>query len=136
MEHQPETKSAVVLLVEDELLVRMLGVDVLEEAGFEVIEAKDSTIALEILRSRSDIRALVTDVEMPGDPDGYGLAHYSHENWPEIGIVVISGGKTPVTGDMPEGAAFFSKPYEHDALVRQVRVAAGVRPGSATKTPA
>ena len=105
----------------------MLGVDVLEEAGFEVIEAKDSTVAMKILHSRSDIRALVTDVEMPGDPDGYGLAQYSRENWPEIGIVVISGGRKPDHGDMPQGAAFFSKPYEHDALVRQVRVAAGLR---------
>lgn len=109
----------------------MLGVDVLEEAGFEVIEAKDSTVALKILRSRSDIKALVTDVEMPGDPDGYGLAHYSRENWPGIGIVVISGGKKPQAGDMPEGASFFSKPYEHDALVRQVRAAAGVQAAKA-----
>ena len=107
----------------------MLGVDVLEEAGFEVIEAKDSAVALKILRSRSDIKALVTDVEMPGDPDGYGLAHYSRENWPDIGVVVISGGRKPEAGDMPEGIAFFSKPYEHGALVREVRLAAGLRPG-------
>lgn len=126
MEHQSTSKSAVVLLVEDEILVRMLGVDLLEEAGFEVIEAKNSAVALKILRSRSDIRALVTDVEMPGDSDGYGLAQYSRKTWPDIGIVVISGGRTPGEGDMPQGAAFFSKPYEHDALVRQVRVAAGL----------
>ena len=66
--------GAVVLVVEDEPLVRALTVDALEDDGFNVLEAATGDYALTVLRGRNDIRAVVTDVEMPGQIDGFALA--------------------------------------------------------------
>jgi CheY-like chemotaxis protein len=64
----------VVLLVEDEPLVRTLQVDILRDAGFWVLEAQDADEAFEILKRRRDIRAILTDVNMPGSLDGFEFA--------------------------------------------------------------
>ena len=64
----------VVLIVEDEPLLRMLAVEVVEEAGFVAIEARDADEAVVLLESRADITLLFTDINMPGSMDGLKLA--------------------------------------------------------------
>jgi two-component system, response regulator PdtaR len=76
--------GAVVLVVEDEPLVRALTVDALEDDGFNVLEAATGDYALTVLRQRDDIRAVVTDVEMPGQIDGFALAHIARKMRPEL----------------------------------------------------
>ena len=72
----------VVLLVEDELLVRMTAADELEEAGFQVLEAANADVALTVLEARSDeVHVLFTDVHMPGSIDGMELAEQVHARW-------------------------------------------------------
>jgi two-component system, response regulator PdtaR len=108
-----------VLLVEDEALVRMLGVDVLEEAGYEVTEAGNADEALRIMEAQSGIKALSTDVNMPGSMDG--LAHTVHARWPQVKVLVVSGKVRPAPDELPPGGAFMGKPYEPASLVRQLR---------------
>jgi CheY-like chemotaxis protein len=115
---------AVVLLVEDEPLVRMVAADVLYEAGYRVLEAADADEALEILSVRPDVRVLVTDVKMPGEIDGIKLAHIVAKRWPQMSILVTSGHAQPGAGDLPGGALFLEKPYYPSQLTGAVIVLA------------
>ncbi len=110
-----------VLLVEDEVLVRMLGADVLEEAGYAVIEAGTADEALRILETRSDIQAVFTDVDMPGSMDGLALARVTYERWPEVKVLIVSGKVRPTPDEMPPGGIFIGKPYQPAVLVRELR---------------
>lgn len=111
----------VVLVVEDEPLVRALAVDVLEEAGFEVIEAPTADYALIVLERRSDISVIFTDVEMPGRLNGFELARIVQDHHQRVRIIVGSGRVRPGTGDIAPHAVFLAKPYAADALVRAVQ---------------
>jgi two-component system, response regulator PdtaR len=111
----------VVLLVEDEPLVRMLGADVLEEAGFEVVEAFNGDEALTVLEARADIRVLFTDVNMPGSLDGLDLARLVHERRPEIKLLIASGQVRLGEDDIPDHGRFLAKPYGPEAIIREVR---------------
>jgi CheY-like chemotaxis protein len=82
---------AVVLVVEDEVLLRMRAVDMVEDAGYTSVEAVDADEAVAILESRSGIALIFTDIQMPGGMDGLKLAHVVHERWPPIKIIVVSG---------------------------------------------
>src|SRR6202790_2208025 len=82
---------AIVLVVEDEMLLRMRAVDMVEDAGYTSLEAVDADAAFAILESRSDIALLFTDIQMPGTMDGLKLAHAVHQRWPPIKIILGSG---------------------------------------------
>jgi CheY-like chemotaxis protein len=111
MAREISKKSAVVLIVEDEALVRLCAVTMVEEAGFDVIEAADADEAIRILESRSDIGVVFTDIQMPGSMDGLKLAHAVRSRWPPIKIIVTSGRGRVSDRDLPEGGRFFAKPY-------------------------
>lgn len=70
----PGGSKGVVLVVEDEPLVRMLAADVIQESGYETVEAANADIAIAILEARRDIRIVFTDIDMPGSMDGLKLA--------------------------------------------------------------
>jgi len=112
--------APVVLLVEDELLVRMLGADILEDAGFEVVEAMNGEEAVTVLEARPDVQVLLTDVDMPGSIDGFELARHTSTHRPDIAILIVSGKVRPGPGEMPEGSLFVPKPYQPAALVQQI----------------
>jgi two-component system, response regulator PdtaR len=90
-----------VLVVEDELLVRIFMADFLEEAGFKVFEAVNADEAIVVLEARPDVQAVITDIEMPGSMNGLALAKAIHQRWPRIGIIVTSGRKRPAAGELP-----------------------------------
>jgi DNA-binding response OmpR family regulator len=125
----------VVLLVEDEPLVRVLQVDILREAGFWVAEAQDADEAFETLRERADIDAVLTDVDMPGSLDGFEFARLVRQGWPEVGVLVISGKTSPGPGDLPPGADFIAKPVRPAALVAALRAVMDAIAGAAPATP-
>jgi len=113
---------AVVLVVEDEVLVRMMLADVLDEAGFRVVEAAHADEALRVLAARNDVETRVTDVEMPaGSMNGYRLAQQVKQAYPALQIVVVSGREGPGLGDLPDRAAFLAKPVHPETLVRLLR---------------
>lgn len=113
--------SPVVLIVEDEPLVRMTNLDILHEAGFRVVDANDADEAFEILRRRGDVRAVLTDVDMPGSMNGFEFARLVSQGWPEVGVLVISGKTRPGARDLPDGASFLPKPYDGARLVQELR---------------
>jgi CheY-like chemotaxis protein len=111
---------ATILVVEDEVMIRMNTVDMVEDAGYAPIEAGDADGAVAMLESRSDIALMVTDIQMPGSMDGVELARAVHERWPSIKIIVVSGHlKQPI--DLPAESRFFGKPLEARDMISQMR---------------
>ena len=106
-----EAKRAVILIVEDELLIRLHAVDIIEEAGFDVVEAASADEAISILERRMDIAVVFTDIQMPGSMDGLKLAAAVRDRWPPIMIVATSGHVKLGIDDLPEGSRFLPKPY-------------------------
>lgn len=112
------SSKPVVLVVEDEPLLRMNAVDIVEEAGFTVIEASNADDAIAILESRDDIRVVFTDIQIPGSMDGLKLAHAVRGRWPPIRIIATSG-RVKVSGDdLPDGGRFLGKPYTSSEVAR------------------
>jgi two-component sensor histidine kinase len=110
-----------VLVVEDEMVLRMRAVDIVEDAGFKPIEAANAEQAMAILESRSDISLLLTDIQMPGTMDGLKLAHAVYERWPTIKIILVSGQLKPAEIDKPIDSRFFGKPIEINAMIAELR---------------
>jgi two-component sensor histidine kinase/CheY-like chemotaxis protein len=117
---QPTTKP-MVLVVEDEMLLRMRAVDIVEDAGFTPLEAVNADDALALLESRSDIELLFTDIQMPGSMNGLKLAHAVHERWPAIKIILVSGQVTPSESDRPIDSRFFGKPLEVKQMIAELQ---------------
>jgi len=92
----------------------------LEDAGFETYEAQNADIAIEILKATTDIRLVVTDVDMPGTMDGVKLAHFIRDRWPPIQLIVVSGKVGVRESELPAGARFFGKPYAQQQFMRAV----------------
>jgi CheY-like chemotaxis protein len=112
---------AVVLVVEDEMLLRMRAVDMVEDAGFTPVEAVDADEAVAILESRSDIALLFTDIQMPGSMDGLKLAHTVHKRWPPIKIILVSGQLKLANIDIPADSRFFGKPLEAKEMIAEMQ---------------
>jgi len=110
-----------VLVVEDEMMLRMRAVDIVEDAGFSPVEAVSADDALAILESRSDIELLFTDIQMPGSMDGLELAHAVHERWPLIKIILVSGQLTLADADKPTDSRFFRKPLDVRQMIEEMR---------------
>ncbi len=108
----------VVLVVEDEPLLRLDAMEMVEEAGFEAIAAADATQAVEILEKRLDIRIVFSDIDMPGGIDGVRLAALVRNRWPPIEFILVSGYSQPPLHDLPARTLFFTKPYRHEDIVR------------------
>lgn len=115
------TQKHIVLIVEDEPILRMMAVDMVEEAGFEAIEAADATEAVRILESRLDIRIVFTDIDMPRGMDGMMLAACIRDRWPPIEIILTSGKLRPPIEDLPVRSVFFAKPFEEAMIVAEMR---------------
>ena len=121
---------SVVLVVEDEALIRLSAVQVAEEAGYEVLEAGNADEAIALLEARNDINLVFTDVHMPGTMDGMRLAHYIRNRWPPVRLMVASGVAILSERDMPSGTSFFRKPYMESAIADEMKRLLGRTPES------
>jgi CheY-like chemotaxis protein len=101
----------VILVVEDDYLLRMHAADIISDAGFEVIEAANADEAIAILESRDDVAVVFTDIQMPGSMDGLKLARAVRGRWPPIKIITTSGQCLVEDIDLPQGGRFLPKPY-------------------------
>jgi two-component sensor histidine kinase/CheY-like chemotaxis protein len=119
------TKLPNVLIVEDEMMLRMRAVDIVEDAGFCPVEAINADEALSILESRSDISLLFTDIQMPGSMDGLKLAHAVHDRWPSIKIILVSGQVTPSEAEKPADSRFFGKPLSVEKMIAELQAMVG-----------
>jgi two-component sensor histidine kinase len=114
-----------VLIVEDEMMLRMRAVDIVEDAGFSPVQAVNADQALSILESRSDISLLFTDIQMPGSMDGLKLAHAVHDRWPAIKIILVSGQVNPSDAERPADSRFFGKPLSDDQMIAELQAMVG-----------
>jgi len=97
------TERPVILIVQDEFLIRAATADVIREAGFEVLEAANADDAIELLEGRGDIRVVFTDIQMPGSMDGIKLAHAVRHRRAPVHIIATSGRQLVGETDLPIG---------------------------------
>jgi two-component system, response regulator PdtaR len=117
METSKDDVPLIVLVAEDEALLRLLANDMLTDADYRVVEAQDGQEALAILGEKNTVRALLTDVNMP-NVDGLALAKIVRQRWPHIGILVTSG--MPRPSELPAGARFIGKPYRYEDVLAEL----------------
>ena len=104
-------QKQVILVVEDEALIRMNAADMIRDLGFEVIEAANADQAILLLEQTSGISVMFTDIQMPGSMDGLRLAEVVSKRWPPVALLVTSGQFRPNGSDLPENTHFLPKPY-------------------------
>lgn len=110
---------AMALVVDDEPILRMMAIDLVEDAGFEALEAHDADSAMAILEAREDVAVLFTDIRMPGSIDGLELAHRVAIRWPSIEIILTSGHcRRADLGQIP--GMFFAKPYDSQKITAKL----------------
>jgi CheY-like chemotaxis protein len=109
---KPETHPRIptILVVEDEVLIRLMMAQHLRERGFRVIEASHAGEALDALEADEDIDLMFTDVLMPGVMNGIMLARWVKQNHPEIGVLLTSA-RSDFAQDLPD-EHLFVKPYD------------------------
>lgn len=116
-----EARGPLVLIVEDEPLLRLDITMAFGAAGFSVIEVAGADEALRLLEARGNIALVFTDIEMPGRHDGLELTRIIKRRWPGIPVLVTSGRVRDVGG---AGDRFFSKPYNPHEVISQARALA------------
>jgi len=114
----------VVLLVEDDPLIRLGVASMIEDGGFEVIEAANADEAIVYLETRPDITVVFTDIEMPGSMNGLKLAFAVRDRWPPVAIIIASGRIRPQPDEMPTEVTFLRKPFSEKVVMDAIRQAA------------
>jgi len=109
-----------ILVVEDEVLVRLMVADRLRGADFHVVEAANADEALAVLQYTTDVALIVTDVRMPGSMDGLELAKTVRAAFPQIRIVLTSGNTIQFTSAKHHDA-FVPKPYQPDKMIGLIK---------------
>jgi two-component system, response regulator PdtaR len=114
-------KRAVILIVEDDVLIRMDAAQMIAGGEFDVIEAADADEAIAILETRLDVTVVFTDIQMPGSMDGLKLAAAIRDRWPPIKIIATSGRVMIDRDDLPDGGRFLPKPYSPAQILKTLR---------------
>jgi CheY-like chemotaxis protein len=117
--------KSIVLVVEDEPLMRMHAVSLIAAAGFETVEASNADEAIAILEARKDIRIVFTDINMPGSMDGLRLGHAIRRRWPPIELILTSGDFQVAEDELPSRGRFLPKPYGAPEVVNALNELAG-----------
>ena len=116
---EPQT----ILIVEDQIMIRLALADHLRECGYRVYEAGDAAEAIQILRSDYLVDILFTDVNLPGELNGFGLSRWARDNRPAIKTIITSGTEraAQAASDLCDDEPYLRKPYDPAALVREIR---------------
>lgn len=122
--------DSLVLVVDDEAMIRLVLMEEFEDAGFRVAEADSADAAVALLAGGAPVLAVVTDVRMPGSMDGLGLAAWMREHRPTVPVFVTSGYATrpDAAAINPAIAAVVPKPYQPSDLVVLVANRTASRP--------
>lgn len=111
----------VILIVEDEAMIRMGAATLLEDLGYDYYEASDADQAVALLERHPEITIVFTDIQMAGSMDGLQLADYARRRWPPLKFIIVSGNHPATAIEMPQGARFFAKPYSSVAIGDAIR---------------
>jgi two-component system, response regulator PdtaR len=115
-----QVPNQIVLVVEDEVLLRLMAADELRQQGCGVIEAASADEAMAVLRTGTKIDLVLTDIQLQGTLDGIGLARFVRSNLPRSKVIAVSGQLSAMRGNELFDA-FVRKPYAMDHLVKCVR---------------
>jgi CheY-like chemotaxis protein len=110
--------AQIILIIEDEVLIRMLMAEALRDEGYRIVEAASADEGMEILQSGQAIDCIITDVRMPGQIDGLQLAAVSKRLQPNRPVIIVSGHLT--AQDVSRVDAFVPKPYTYVHLLSVV----------------
>jgi DNA-binding NtrC family response regulator len=116
-----DSQIPVVLVVDDDPLVRAFSVNIVKIAGYVALEAASADEATAILEDRSDIAVLFSDINLTGSISGLQLARTVSERWPPIKMILVSGKVALTASDMPSDSRFFAKPYEARSMISELR---------------
>lgn len=111
-----------ILLVEDEVLIRIELADFFSDAGYRVFEAGNAEEAIRILEREQTIRIVLTDLQLPGSMDGLKLAHYIRDRYPPTVLLLTSGGARIDDASLPSSSQFVAKPFDPMRILRQIEV--------------
>lgn len=119
----PRDEPQTILVVEDEVLVRMVIADYLRDCGYRVIEAGNVQDALTVLQSSEPVHIVFSDVQMPGEMDGFGLARWVRQNQPRVKVLLTSGNaKAAQTAtDLCEDGPLEAKPYQPQTVLDRIK---------------
>jgi len=110
----------IIVIVEDELITGEYLSDILTEKGYSVIAVANADEAIAMLETRSDVRMLITDINMPGPMNGLNLAATVRERWPKIKIIITTGAQRPKIEEVPTGSLYLKKPYTPGSVMAAV----------------
>jgi two-component system, response regulator PdtaR len=113
-----------VLVVVDDTLVHIRPAELLEEAGFEVLEARNAEEALTTLERERGIRVVFTSVDMPAGDDGLELARTVHRHWPDVRLVITSGDALFAATDLPDCGRYIARAARPEVLLKVIEQAA------------
>ncbi|HKU96143.1 MAG TPA: response regulator [Vineibacter sp.] len=111
------------LVVEDEVLVRMPVADYLRDCGYRVLEASTAAEAQAVFNAKEPIEIVISDVNMPGDMNGFALAKWIREEHPGVKVILTSGINNMAKNaeDVCSDGPFLEKPYTYDNLAAHIR---------------
>jgi CheY-like chemotaxis protein len=112
----PSAQRRTILVIEDEVLTRMLVADELRSCGFTVVEAQNADEAVAVLQSQAPVGLVFTDVQLPGSMDGLELAKRVRATHPELKVVIASG-NMKIENGAEVADAFFPKPYDLQRVI-------------------
>lgn len=120
---EAEDERPVVLIVEDEVLVRMVVAEYLRDCGFMVIEAGSAEEALKLFKADIEVDAVFSDIQMPGEMDGFGLARWLRQHHPEVKVILTSGAASAAhkAADLCHDGPLLPKPYDSEEVERRIR---------------
>jgi CheY-like chemotaxis protein len=126
---QTDARPPVVLVVEDEVLIRLSITEYLQECGFKVLDASNASEAQSILEGGRSVDVLFTDVQMPGALDGFSLARWVKARFPDVRVILTSGVARMArdAADLCDHASFLPKPYDHRQLANEIQAALAQR---------
>ena len=129
-EPDPSPGRPVVLVVDDEILLRSVVAEYLRDAGFRVVEAANGREAVTVLAAGEAVDVVFSDVRMPGDVSGYDLAEWVRTNRPAVGVLLASGYVGNANHSRHVGVnapTLLPKPFEYELLLKQLRNLIGPR---------
>lgn len=111
----------IVLVVDDEVLLRLVATQALQDAGCATFEAGEAEEALLVLEQHPEISVLFTDINMPGERDGLALVQVVREKRPDLRVIITSGREQPRPAALPADGRFIPKPYSLELVVDLVK---------------
>ena len=116
-------EPSTILIVEDEILIRLAVAEYLRDCGYKVFEACDVAEAKTVLEAELSVGLVFSDVQMPGGEDGFALATWIRQRKPDIQVMLTSGLPTIAekARDLCHDGPVVPKPYEHEGVLQRVR---------------